>query len=352
MTTSNKWLWLAIFLVIGGLVYLLAPILTPFMMAAVLAYIGDPLVDKLEEWKLPRTAAVSVVFVVLTLFAIIILMILIPLLEKQITALISKLPQYIKVIQESFLPWLNERFGIEPGTIDVGAIQTTLKQNWQQAGGIATSIVTSITRSSLAMFAWVANIGLTIVVTFYLLRDWDVLVKNVHDMLPRKNEAMIVELTKKSDEVISAFFRGQLLVMLALALVYSVGLSIVGLDTAILIGLLAGLVSFVPYLGFIVGIVVASIAALLQFQDITVLLYVLVVFGVGQALEGMVLTPLLVGDKIGLHPVAVIFAVLAGGQLFGFLGVLLALPVAAIIMVFLHFVHQQYKSSHLYDSPS
>ena len=148
--------------------------------------------------------------------------------------------------------------------------------------------------------------------------------------------------------MLGAFLRGQLLVMLGLAIIYSTGLWLVGLDVALLIGFMAGLVSFVPYLGFIVGIVVATLAALVQFQDATHLLYVAIVFGVGQIIEGTVLTPLLVGDRIGLHPVAVIFAVLAGGQLFGFLGVLLALPVAAVLMVLVRHAHSRYKTSVLY----
>ena len=148
--------------------------------------------------------------------------------------------------------------------------------------------------------------------------------------------------------MLGAFFRGQMLVMIVLSVVYTVGLMIVGIDTALLIGALSGMVSFVPYLGFIVGIVVASVAALMQFQDIIPVLYVAIVFGIGQMLEGMLLTPLLVGDKIGLHPVAVIFAVLAGGQLFGFVGILLALPVAAVIAVVLRHMHGHYKQSELY----
>jgi predicted PurR-regulated permease PerM len=171
----------------------------------------------------------------------------------------------------------------------------------------------------------------------------------VRELLPRRSEAVIVKLAQQSDEVLGAFLRGQLLVMLALAFIYSAGLMMMGLDLALLIGMLAGLVSFVPYLGFIVGILAACVAALFQFQELLPLLYVAIVFGVGQMLEGMVLTPLLVGDRIGLHPVAVIFSVLAGGQLFGFVGVLLALPVAAVIAVLLRYLHTQYKSSALYE---
>ena len=358
MTASTKWWWLGIFVVTGSLLYILAPVLTPFMVAAVLAYIGDPLVDKLEtckfpktKWTLPRSVAVSVVFVGLTSIATAILIILLPMFERQMGVLLASLPKYLDLIQESVVPWLSTQMGIEFENIDAATVQTTLLANWQSAGGIANNIIQSITRSGMTLLAWAANIGLIIVVTFYLLRDWDGLIANIRGLLPRKNEAVIVELTRQSDQVISAFFRGQLLVMAALALVYSVGLSIIGLDVAILIGLLAGVVSFVPYLGFIVGILVAGIAAGLQFQDVDHLFYVLIVFGVGQALEGMLLTPLLVGDKIGLHPVAVIFAVLAGGQLFGFFGILLALPVAAVIMVILRYIHDRYKDSHLYQIP-
>jgi predicted PurR-regulated permease PerM len=186
------------------------------------------------------------------------------------------------------------------------------------------------------------------VVTFYLLRDWDHLVAQVRELLPRPVEPKVSALAGEIDAVLAEFLRGQLTVMAALALIYIVGLWAVGLELAFSIGLIAGLVSFVPYLGVIVGVVLASIAALLQFQDVWHLVAVVAVFGVGQMLEGMVLSPLLVGDRIGLHPVAVIFAVMAGGQLFGFFGVLLALPVAAAIVVLLRHSRDEYKRSGLY----
>lgn len=348
MTDSNKWYWLAVFCIGGVLIYLLAPVLTPFMIAAILAYIGDPLVDRLEARKLPRTLAVVVVFVVLTLAAIIVLIVLIPMLEKQFILLSQKIPAYIEVIQTQFIPWLNTRFGLGL-VIDPEQLKESFNLNWKQAGGVATTIATYVTRSGAFLAEVAANIVLVPVVAFYLLRDWDVLVARVRELLPRKTEPVISRITKESDDVLGAFLRGQLLVMLALSLIYSVGLGIVGLDLALLIGLIAGLVSFVPYLGFIVGIIIASIAALMQFGDMTHLAYVGIVFMIGQLLEGMVLTPALVGDRIGLHPVAVIFAVLAGGQLFGFLGILLALPVAAIIVVILRYLQEQYKSSSMYS---
>ena len=348
MTASNRWFWLLLILVGGFLVYLLAPVLTPFMVAAIFAYVGDPLVDRLEKYKLPRTLAVVIVFFVLSLLAILVLLVLVPLLEHQLATLGNKIPAYIEVIQNRFLPWLNARFdlGLQ---VDIDTLKTSLQAHWKEAGGFAKTLVAYITHSSALLASWLANLVLIPVVTFYLLRDWDILMARIHEMLPRKSEPVISRLAKSSDEVLGAFLRGQLLVMLALSVIYTLGLWLVGLDLALLIGMLAGLVSFVPYLGFIVGIVVAGTAAMLQFHDVIHLVYIASVFGVGQAMEGMLLTPMLVGDRIGLHPVAVMFAVLAGGQLFGFLGVLLALPTAAVIAVILRYMHERYKDSALYS---
>ena len=178
----------------------------------------------------------------------------------------------------------------------------------------------------------------------------DILVRT-RGMLPRENERTFVNLCIECDEVLGAFLRGQLLIMFLLGCVYAFGLYLVGLDVAIMIGILAGFASIVPYLGFFVGVVAAAIAAMFQFQELNYLIYVLLVFGVGQALEGWLLTPWLVGEKIGLHPVAVIFAVLAGGQLFGFVGILLALPFAAVVMVFVRHLQASYLSSHYYEKP-
>jgi len=225
---------------------------------------------------------------------------------------------------------------------------SSLQGHWKEAGGIASTAVNYVTRSGAIVIQFIGSLVLIPVVTFYLLRDWDDLVARVHELLPRKSEPVISMLAKQSDEVLGSFLRGQILVMIALATIYSVGLGIVGLELALLIGLIAGLVSFVPYLGFIVGIMIASIAAIFQFHDFMHIVYVAIVFAIGQMAEGMFLTPHLVGDRIGLHPVAVIFAVLAGGQLFGFVGVLLALPIAAVIAVILRYVHERYIASNMY----
>lgn len=352
MSVQQQWWLLAVLALLGVVIYLLGPVLVPFVGAAILAYMADPLVDRLQEWKLPRTLAVILVFVGLTLAALLLLLVLVPLIEEQVRVLIQKLPRYIDWLQSDGLPWLAAQLGMSDTTFDLAMLKKAIQQHWQQAGGIAREMLAQVSRSGLALVGWIVNLMVAVVVTFYLMRDWDKLTARLRGLLPRRSEAVVVRLATQSDEVLGAFLRGQLLVMLALGLIYSLGLSIIGLDFALLIGLVAGLVSFVPYLGTIVGVLTALIAALVQFHDPLYLLYVGLVFWVGQMLEGMVLTPWLVGDRIGLHPVAVIFAVLAGGQLFGFVGVLLALPVAAVAAVLLRYADERYRQSELYQEES
>lgn len=351
MTDSQKWLVLAATGVVGLLIYLLAPVFTPFLISALIAYLGDPLVDRLEAWKLSRTWAVIVVFCALFLALFLAALLLVPAVEHQIAYLIARLPEYLDWVQKTVLPWLSKHLGLDRANLDFATLEQAIRQHWQQAGGIAAHLLGSVSSSGLALLGWLANLVLIPVVSFYLLRDWDNLVAGVRSLIPRRYEPTVARLARESDEVLGAFLHGQILVMLALGVIYTVGLSIVGLNLAVLVGMLAGLVSFVPYLGFIVGIVSASVAMLVQTHEALQLLPVLAVFGVGQVLESTVLTPTLVGDRIGLHPVAVIFAVLAGGQLFGFFGILLALPVAAVLAVLVRHAHRRYVDSTLYEEP-
>lgn len=348
MTDSQKWLILALIPGSAWLVYLLAPVLMPFAFAAMLAYLGDPLTDKLESYRLSRTSAVLVVFSVMTLVFVLILLLLVPLLEHQVNRFLTHLPAYVSGLNETVIPWMQQRFHVALSPVDLGQIITLVKSHWTQAGGIAATLMNSVSHSGGVIASWLMNLLLIPVVTFYLLRDWDGLIVKIHDLLPRRVAPVASKLAAEVDTVLAAFVRGQFYVMLALASIYSIGLWMTGLDLALLIGMLAGLVSFVPYLGAIVGIVMAGIAALVQFHELIQLVPVVIVFCIGQVLEGMLLTPMLVGDKIGLHPVAVMFAVLAGGQLFGFLGILLALPVASVIMVLLRHVHDVYRDSNFY----
>ncbi len=333
---------------VGWFLKLLAPVLTPFLVAAFLAYLGDPLADRLEAKKCSRTVSVIVVFFVLTIFIFVGIILVIPSIEGQVTSLAAKLPLYKSQMLNVWLPYITERFGIDFNSIGAEQVKEMLGSESNSLQKMITKVASSIFGSGIAIVSVIGNLVLIPVVTFYLLRDWDEIVAKVHVLLPRNVETTTLKLVNESDSVLGAFIRGQIMVMLCLSIIYSVGLSIVGLDLALLIGVIAGLVSFVPYLGFIIGIVAAGLASLLQFGDFTHLVYIVIVFGVGQAAEGMFLTPNLVGDKIGLHPVAVIFAVLAGGQLFGFVGVLIALPVAAVIMVLLRYGYELYLESRLY----
>ena len=333
-------------------IYFLQPILPPFLVGIGLAYLGDPLVDRLEKSGMSRTLGVLLVFVVLLAILTAAFLVVVPVLFREIGSLIRDIPAGIAWLQQSASPYMLSTFGIDPFNVNLDILKDRLSENWEKAGGLMGRIIAEISASGYILAATIANIALTPVVTFYMLRDWDEIVQRVKEMIPRDSVESVVSLLEECDEVLSAFLRGQMLIMILLGCIYALGLTMVGLKLAILIGLMAGLASIVPYLGFFVGIVAASIAAIFQFHDLIPLIYVAIVFAVGQMLEGMVLTPWLVGDRIGLHPVAVIFAVLAGGQLFGFIGILLALPVAAVLMVFARHLHLRYIASEYYaDEP-
>lgn len=338
------------------LIALLGPILTPFVLAALLGWLGDPLVDRLERAGRSRPVAVTLVFVLMLMLLVLVVLILVPMVERQVVTLIEALPQYRDWFMETALPWVEARTGIEiTSWLDPQRLFELVRSHWAQAGGVAATVFGYISTSGFAFLAWIANIVLLPILTFYFLRDWDLLVERVAAMIPRDHIGTVSRLARESDEVLGAFLRGQFIVMIALGAIYATGLSLIGLNLGLLIGIVAGLISFVPYLGAATGIVLAILAALVQSQgfDLQLLVLVGVVFTVGQLIESYILTPRIVGDRIGLHPVAVIFAIMAGGQLFGFVGMLIALPVAAIGNVLLRFAHERYTQSRLYagDGP-
>lgn len=351
MNDQKKILALAMAAGIGALLYLLSPVLTPFLVAALLAYLGDPLVDRMQA-RLTRTGAVIVTFALFIGMLVLALAFIVPMLEQQAAMLVARIPSYLDKVQTVFLPWFMQYLGELSIPIDWASVKSALQENWTTAGNVVGKVLGGVSQSGLAVIAWLANAVLIPVLTFYLLRDWDELLLRLRELVPRRYESVIVRLARDSDTVLGAFLRGQLLVMLALSIVYSLGLWLLGLEFSLLIGALAGLLSFVPYLGLIIGFAAAAVVAIFQFQDIMMLIGVAGVFTVAQLLEGFVLTPYLVGDKIGLHPVAVMFAVMAGGQLFGFFGILLALPIAAVLMVMLRYAHERYVNSSLYSNNS
>ncbi|MBF0219660.1 MAG: AI-2E family transporter [Gammaproteobacteria bacterium] len=348
LLTPERGFWLLLSATGLLLLYLLSPMLTPFVMAMLLAYMGDPLADYLESKRLSRTMAVSLVFVVMSLIALGVLMVLLPLLQQQLTLALQRAPEYLAFLHQQ-LQQLLLKFEIKLPDLDRSLLKNLF--NSDELAARFSSLLRVMLQSGmagLAVVGWLANLLLIPVVTFYLLRDWDILVARIYQLVPYRYQGVVGRLTREADAVLGRFIRGQLTVMALLGLFYALGLSLLGLELALLIGLFAGVLSFVPYLGVIAGVTFASIAALMQFHELTPLLGVVVVFTLGQLLEGMVLVPRLLGESIGLHPVMVIFAIMAGGQLFGFFGVLLALPVAAVAMVLLRYAHQRYRDSTLY----
>ena len=330
------------FIAIGGLIfliYLLAPILTPFIASALLAYAGDPLVDRLEKLKLSRTVSVIVVFLLIIVGVSALILLVLPLIRDQGFAFAEKLPTYIQWVEDNLLPKLTPYLGLEGESLGLGPL---VSEYAGRLGSVASTAMGTVKRSGTALVGSVVTLFLIPILTFYLLRDWDHIVRRVGELIPPGERDSMFTLARESDEVLGGFLRGQVLVMFGLATIYSIGLSIVGLDYAIAIGVVAGLVSFVPYLGLVVGIVLAGLTALAQLQSFGALAAVVVVFVVGQMIEGSLLTPKLVGDRIGLHPVLVIFAVMAGGQLFGFFGILLALPGAAVVSVVVRHVYGRF----------
>jgi predicted PurR-regulated permease PerM len=342
--------WTAVALLVGALLWLLAPVLTPFVFAAMLGWLGDPLVDRIERRGLSRNTAVLLVFGGMMLVLVLALLLLLPLLERQIVTLVQSLPRYRDWLVGTVVPWLERRTGMQLlAWLDPERLIELVRSHWQQAGGMARTVLGYLSRSGFAVLAVVANVVLLPVLAFFFLRDWDLFVERVAALVPRDHEATVSRLANESSAILGAFLRGQFLVMLILGVLYGIGLWAIGLDLGVLIGVIAGALTFVPYLGPATVVVFGGIAALVQYGDWPHLLGVLAVFGVGQVIESYWLTPKLVGDRIGLHPVAVIFAVLAGGQLFGFLGMLLALPVAAVANVLLRYAVERYRDSRMYQ---
>ncbi len=358
MNKHKNTVWLVAVLSVFGIIYLLSPILTPFLIAAILAYIANPLVGKIEaiqfnnkrakfSFKLSRTIATLLVLLFLFAVLIIILLIMIPLLQHEFVQLSQKIPVYLNAAKTNLEPWLQKNFGIS-AEIDPAQIQAILTENWKTTGNFAKNIALSLSSHGMTVVGWLGNLVLIPLVLFYLLVDWNILLQKISALLPRALLGKTQEIGADIDAVLAEFLRGQLTVMLLMSVFYAAGLWLVGLEFALPIGILSGLLGFIPYLGFGLGLTLAVISGVLQFGNLHDLIPLLVVFGIGQLVESMALTPWLVGDRIGLHPLVVIFALMAGGQLFGFAGVLLALPVSAAIAVGFRHAKQKYLSSHFY----
>ena len=331
--------------------YLLKPVVVPFIGAFLIAYLFSPLVDKLHNIGLPRWLSISLVFIGIGVAIFLAMWFLVPLVWEQLMYAKNNIPSNIHWVNYTFLPWLSETFNLVPMEIDTeqmsAAIMEYIQTNYS-ADSIQAMLL-KVAQSGLNFIQIGGTIVLIPIIAFYFLLDWERMLENMRRLIPRKYEKSTLTIVGECHEVLGAFVKGQFLVMFLLGVVYAVGLQLVGIEVGIIIGMIAGLASIIPYLGFAVGIISAIVACLFQFGlDWVHLALVLVVFMVGQAIEGYILQPFLLGDKIGLSPVAVVFAVLAGAQLAGLLGMLIALPVAAIIVVLLRHALENYEKSNLY----
>lgn len=344
MKNDQRLNWLIAIVICGWLLYLLAPVLTPFIAAGLLAYIGDPLADRLQRLRLPRSIAVVSVFLLTFLFVGMLVLLIVPLMRTQIAALFEALPGIVAQVEQVWMPRVADFFGLD--TSDNIGFAAFMARYADMAGDWGTTVLMSLGKSGGALAAAVISLFLIPIITFYMLRDWDDILQKLGALVPSGQRDTIFTLAKETDEILGAFLRGQIMVMFALAAMYCVGLTIVGLEFAIAIGVVAGLVSFVPYLGLVFGIVLAGLTVLTEPDPLWRLGGVVVTFWAAQLVEGSVLTPKLVGDRIGLHPVIVIFAIAAGGQLFGFFGILLALPAAAVLSVLVRFAYHNYLAEH------
>jgi len=343
------------FVVVGVLLaviffYFSRRVLTPFFIAFALAYLLDPVTDRLESFKISRTFSVLVLMAGVFSLVTGIGLLIFPLLKLQAEHLVSNLPDYIAIMQE----WMYPLLGVvgEPEKI-----QGILNRELLKVGELPLKVISSITSilwSSVAgLFSFIlllANLVIIPVVMFYLLRDYDLINKKMLSFVPARSREQVLSLIKEIDEVLAGFVRGQLMVGLIMAGLYSIGLFFCGTPMSLFIGLLAGLASLVPYLGLVFGFVPAAILTFMQTQDWVLVFGVAGVFAVVQGLEGMIITPRIVGEKIGLHPVAIILAVLLGAEFFGLVGVIVSVPVAAALNVLFTHGLNEYKSSSFYTS--
>lgn len=346
--------WLAVWLAFVALLWALGPVLTPFAAAAILAYALNPGVDRLDlvrvrRFGMPRALSVVIVMVLFLATLAALVLIVVPVLQTELPLLQAQIPLFLVKLNTMLAPTL-QQMGIKV-QLDGTGIKQILSQQMATSGDeIWASVLASARVGGTKVLGWIAMLVLIPVVLFYLLLDWHQLLARVIGAVPRRWVSQTMGMADEVDLLLAQYLRGQLLVMLILAAYYSIGLSIAGFDVALPVGILTGLLVFIPYLGFGLGLILALIAAVLQFTGWYGLVSVLIIYGSGQLIEGFFLTPRLVGERIGLNPLAVIFALLAFGQLFGFVGVLLALPASAILLVAFKHLRRHYLRSSFYNA--
>jgi len=344
-TTTILWALAGIALLV--LFWMLRPILTPFVVGATLAYLGNPAVNWLVEKRFPRPLAAALMVCAMGVSILLLLLIVIPVFWREITALIARLPELFEMFNERILPKLNRHFDVDI-SLDIAFLRQWLTEHQEEARNLLPHLLSHARSGGLALISVAINLVLIPVVMFYLLQEWPRIIPALRDMIPRPMIARTTRFMADIDSVLSEFLRGQVSVMLILAAYYTVGLWFAGLSSALPVGILTGLISFIPFIGFSGGILLALLSAMLQGGEVGLLTGVVIVYILGQLIESYVLTPYLVGERIGLHPLAVIFALMAFGLLFGFIGMLIALPASAAILVALREIRSEWLESPIY----
>jgi predicted PurR-regulated permease PerM len=349
MTVREKGLaWLVILAGFILITWLFQAILLPFVAGLAIAYFLDPVADRLERWGVGRGWAAIWTLLAFSILFVALLLLLVPVIQSQIVGLAGRLPDIVSTLQQSLVA-LVDHLQVVLDPEDFERLRSVLTSEIGRGFNIVTDLVRGMFAQGMAVFEFLSLLLVTPVVAFYLLRDWDGIVAKVDDLVPREHKATVREQAKAVDDTLAGFVRGQASVCLLLGLGYGGALALAGLPFGFTVGIMAGMISFIPYVGSIFGLIASAGLALVEFSDPVRVAIVIAIFLIGQAIEGNFLTPKLVGDKVNLHPVWVIFALFAGGSLMGFVGMLIALPVAAVTGVGVRFLIAQYKSSRLYD---
>ncbi|ODT06826.1 MAG: AI-2E family transporter [Mesorhizobium sp. SCN 65-20] len=344
--------WLIFAVLFAGFLYLFSDILLPFVAGMALAYFLDPVADRLQRLGLSRVMATIVILICFIVLLTLALVVLIPVLASQMADFAAKVPGYVEKLQQlvtNYNPqWLEQRFGV-----DAAGLREGLNSLLSAGFGFLTTVFQSIWSSGVALFSIASLFVITPVVAFYMLLDWDRMVSVVDSWVPRDHVETVRQLATDINAATAGFVRGQGTLCLVLGVMYAFGLTLTGLNFGVLIGLFAGLISFIPYVGSLTGLVLSVGVAFVQFwPDWTMVVAVAAVFFVGQFIEGNILQPRLVGKSVGLHPVWLMFALFAFGALFGFVGLLVAVPAAAAIAVLVRFAISRYLDSPLYHGHS
>lgn len=339
--------WIGFLILFVAVMWLFSPILLPFVLGIVVAYLLNPVVNKLETWKLSRTLSTIIILGGFIVFVFGGISILFPIVSAEILKLIKGLPDYFSQAWEmtaSYRQALEQRLGEE----EMAQIKSTIESSSGKILELSQNFLDGLISSGQAMISFVSVMVIMPIVAFYMMIEWPTITKKVDSYIPKHHSETVHDILTKIDMKLSGFIRGQFLVAFVLGLLYASAMKIAGLNFGLIIGLMAGILSIIPLVGSTIGLLTGAAVAYFQTYDIGFVALIAGIFFAGQLFEGNFLTPKLVGDRVGLHPLWVLFALMAGGALFGFVGVLVAVPVAAVISVFVAFALDQYKRSEYY----